>query len=233
MKLNLIVLFLFIFSFAASSPVAEPDELDGLEGLYERDSSPEHVQRDHKCNQQESRCEPGHWNSNSCKCNGKCAMDLIAVASPVTGTGIAVVARAGGVIITTPTARLGTGINAGVRKSATKLTVTASLVTGTGIAVVARAGGVVITTPTAKIGTGIRVSARRSAIKRILTASLMTGIGANAVARCKKVCHQADPHCKPQDWDWNNCRCRGKWCDNFQSNCNNWNWDNCKCKHKS
>lgn len=33
MKLNLIVFFLFIFSFAAASPVAEPDEVDGLEGV--------------------------------------------------------------------------------------------------------------------------------------------------------------------------------------------------------
>ncbi|KAF7626289.1 hypothetical protein AFLA_013683 [Aspergillus flavus NRRL3357] len=183
MKLNLIAFFLFIFSFAAASPVAEPDEVDGLEGLYERDSSPEHFQHDHKCNQQESRCEPGHWNSNSCKCNGKCAMARTAIASPVTGTGIAVAARASGVVITTPTATTGAGTSANARKSATKLTAIASPVTGTGIAVAARASGVVITTPTATTGAGTSANARKSATKLTAIASPAIGTGIAVAAR--------------------------------------------------
>ncbi|KAB8073552.1 hypothetical protein BDV29DRAFT_157429 [Aspergillus leporis] len=80
MKINLATLFLLLLSLAAASPRAEPSDEDSVQSrdniLSERDSNPgdwklDHIQRDRKCHREESRCEPGHWDSDKCKCRGK------------------------------------------------------------------------------------------------------------------------------------------------------------------
>ncbi|UDD65946.1 hypothetical protein AFCA_013109 [Aspergillus flavus] len=180
MKLNLIAFFLFIFSFAAASPVAEPDEVDGLEGLYERDSSPEHFQHDHKCNQQESRSvaarasgvvitTPTATTGAGTSANArKSATKLTAIASPVIGTGIAVAARAGGVVITTLTAKRGTGINASVRRSAIKQILTANHRTGIGTIVAVEANGATTSSLIATTGIGIIAGASTTSPRDVL-----------------------------------------------------------------
>ncbi|KAE8369272.1 hypothetical protein BDV27DRAFT_153152 [Aspergillus caelatus] len=192
MKFNLIVFFFFILSLVSASPVAEAHEVDGLEardadvyeeGLYERDSTVEHFKR--TCNQQEPRCESGHWDSKSCKCHGKCAISLTTVANPGTGTGTAANARAEGVTTSSLTAKTGTGIIASAEMSVIKQIITASLGTGIGTAVAAGEKSETTSSLTAKTGTGIIASAEMSVIKQIITASLGTGIGTAVAAGAK------------------------------------------------
>ncbi|KNG91441.1 hypothetical protein ANOM_000429 [Aspergillus nomiae NRRL 13137] len=130
MKVNLAFLFLFILSLAAASAVTDPDlearEADAYEdGLYERDSTVKHLQRDHSCNQQEPRCASAR----------KSATEQILTVSLVIGIGINATAGGNGVVTMTLTASHGTGIHVSARRSVIKQILIASPMTGIGTVV--------------------------------------------------------------------------------------------------
>ncbi|KAF7590705.1 hypothetical protein BBP40_002496, partial [Aspergillus hancockii] len=45
-----------------------------------------------------------------------------------------------------------------------------------------------------------------------------------------RTCQRDEPRCEPGQWDFNKCKCRGKWCDHVDRHCGNWNWHKCECK---